>query len=84
MTWNGAKKMNYKRTLAELHGLRCAYCGKSKRFEDLTIDHVKPISAGGTNHIHNLALACGPCNQAKANKAADKFSRQLARNKTYS
>lgn len=46
-----------KRTAA---GGRCHWCGKkSKR---LTIDHVVPVSRGGTNEIGNLVFACSDCN----------------------
>lgn len=46
----------------------CAYCGEAFRTErEMTIDHIRPRSKGGTNHISNLALACRDCNQRKGN-----------------
>jgi 5-methylcytosine-specific restriction endonuclease McrA len=38
----------------------CVYCGQVP--ERLTIDHIVPVSFGGTNHITNLQVACGGCN----------------------
>lgn len=32
----------------------------------VTLDHVLPVSAGGTSHITNLVAACLGCNNAKA------------------
>lgn len=32
------------------------------------IDHIKPISKGGTNEKTNLQLTCEPCNLAKGGK----------------
>lgn len=48
---------------------------KSK-FRKATIDHVKPLSKGGTCNLQNMVLACFDCNQAKADLPAG----QLARN----
>jgi hypothetical protein len=30
-----------------------------------TVDHVIPLSWGGTNHPSNLVVACSPCNMKK-------------------
>lgn len=40
----------------------CAQCGTT---ESLTIDHIVPLSKGGTHRIENLQVLCYPCNQAK-------------------
>lgn len=40
----------------------CVDCGT---FTDLTLDHIKPLSKGGTNDPANLAVRCRPCNSAK-------------------
>ena len=44
----------------------CAGCGISFPFRNLTIDHVVPVSRGGTDHIDNLQLLCGACNSMKS------------------
>ena len=46
-----------KRVAANGH---CHWCGK--RAKKLTIDHVVPVSRGGTNEIDNLVFACFDCN----------------------
>lgn len=43
---------------------RCAYCGNESV---LTVDHVVPLSRGGTNYIGNLLPACQSCNSSKHN-----------------
>jgi len=45
---------------------RCAYCGEIA--DELTVDHVVPLSRGGSNWPSNLALACQPCNDSKGAK----------------
>jgi 5-methylcytosine-specific restriction endonuclease McrA len=45
----------------------CAYCGVSL-VDGYHIDHVVPISRGGSNWPENLALACPRCNDSKGSK----------------
>lgn len=49
----------------------CRYCGKSSPTVILEIDHVVPVSEGGTNDLHNLATSCFDCNRGKANIIID-------------
>jgi hypothetical protein len=44
------------------------------------IDHVLPVSAGGTTVLENLAYACGGCNNQKrdAQEAIDPSTQQVA------
>lgn len=43
----------------------CIMCETKK---DLTIDHIKPLSKGGTNDINNLQILCRKCNATKGAK----------------
>ena len=43
----------------------CVYC-RSKN--DLTIDHVIPVSRGGKNSFENCVTACRPCNNKKGRR----------------
>jgi 5-methylcytosine-specific restriction endonuclease McrA len=42
----------------------CAYCGSGS---SLTLDHITPLSKGGTHTTDNLVLACSACNSSKYN-----------------
>ncbi len=48
----------------------CEYCHADERwqFVPFTVDHIIPISSGGTNSLENLALACFHCNRHKSDK----------------
>ena len=47
---------------------RCAYCGKKS--DKMEIDHVIPLSKGGTHTPENLVPACKPCNSGKRDHEA--------------
>ncbi len=53
-------------------GGRCYYCSIDIE-AGYHIDHMLPISRGGTNGPENLALACAPCNLSKHTKTAEEF-----------
>jgi 5-methylcytosine-specific restriction endonuclease McrA len=55
---------------------RCAYCRKTIR-SNYHIDHINPLSAGGSNFANNLQLLCAPCNMKKSSKHPLDFARSL-------
>jgi len=46
---------------------RCYYC-QQKAGKDYEIDHVIPLSRGGTNYPSNIVIACRSCNRKKNDK----------------
>lgn len=70
----GPMKVSRKRLL-ELRGNRCHICGKVIDLKlsgmhpmGFTIDHLLPVSRGGTNDISNLHVAHRRCNTARGNR----------------
>jgi len=73
---------------------RCCYCGtvivltfhfkavegRSPPSWLATIEHITPLSEGGTNHFNNLALSCYACNQERNNEALERRSSKEASN----
>lgn len=62
----------------------CHYCGndvsRSLPMDDpnrATIDHVFPLSAGGTNALKNLVLACLKCNRSKSDAVPPRTAEEL-------
>lgn len=51
-------------------GFTCQYCGRSAPSVELHVDHVVPVSKGGTNDRENLAAACVDCNLGKGARIA--------------
>jgi hypothetical protein len=50
------------------YGWRCRWCRCELTVITLTMDHVIPLSAGGSNWASNLVPACGSCNSGKHTK----------------
>lgn len=48
-------------------GFCCAYCGSKPPEVILHVDHIVPVSKGGTNDILNLITSCLGCNIGKSN-----------------
>lgn len=44
------------------YGNRCLRCGVHESYRKLSVDHVTPLSRGGSNTIDNLQPLCRPCN----------------------
>ena len=68
--------------LFDRDGRRCLYCGRSeaqvkRTGHKLTRDHVMPVSRGGQDVWRNVATACEPCNNLKANRTPDEAGMPL-------
>lgn len=53
----------------------CHYCGQ----EATTVDHVIPISKGGTDEAQNMVAACNPCNSGKRDRMTPRFFESAGR-----
>ena len=49
----------------------CRYCGGTAPDVTLTIDHVTPVSLGGSDDPSNLVAACKDCNAGKSSSNPD-------------
>ena len=56
------------RAVREQYGSICLACGQD---ESLSVDHVVPLSKGGTNYADYLQPLCLPCNLRKGAKTID-------------
>lgn len=63
-----------RRNVISSHGYVCTYCDQEKEDRELHVDHIIPLSRGGTNHFLNLTLACASCNSSKRSKLPSEWS----------
>jgi hypothetical protein len=57
----------------ERDSYKCHYCGKQLTRFTFTLDHVTPVTAGGTNALDNLVTACLTCNSRKHQRPVGDF-----------
>lgn len=55
-------------------GGKCGYCGFLR---GKTLDHIKPLSAGGCDWIDNLLPCCKTCNNLKGDMTVEQFREAL-------
>ena len=54
------------------YGFRCLGCGQAESLiRPLEVDHVVPVSRGGTNAVGNIQPLCRACNASKGAKTID-------------
>jgi len=59
---------NLRNKLFERDKWICRYCGERVSIENATLDHLVPISKGGSDAPENLATCCLICNAIKSGK----------------
>lgn len=73
--WNGrpinvGRKNTYvkeKKEIIKRDGTACFYCGKLLN-DDITLEHLIPLTAGGLNNLSNMVLAHENCNNKMNHK----------------
>lgn len=67
--------------IAELYELQnglCGYCGMRLYWNlarDIHVDHISPVSRGGSNFPENLLLTCSKCNLSKYDHTLEEWRR---------
>lgn len=77
----GARKQVSKKTRFEIFKrdcFLCQYCGNHPPMVVLEIDHIHPVSDGGSNDTGNLVTACFDCNRGKGSSRLEIVSMPLA------
>lgn len=65
------------RTLFRRDDHRCLYCGDQFTRSELTRDHVRPVSRGGTDRWENVVAACKRCNWQKDDRTPEEANMPL-------
>ena len=55
----------------------CAYCGGHFAFDELTREHITPVSRGGLDSWMNCITACRACNGRKGNRLPEEARMSL-------
>lgn len=76
LSWQQLKLIeNFKKS----HEHTCVYCGKQiiDKKNDLTVDHILPVSRGGKTEESNLAICCSKCNKDKSDMTKEEYNDYL-------
>ena len=56
---------------------KCWWCGKSVKSKKYHVDHIIPLSKGGSDNAANLCIACPECNMSKGSKTSQEYAGRL-------
>jgi len=59
-------------------GVTCPYCKKEVEMNKVSIDHITPLSRGGSGNRENLVFCCLECNLMKGNLEKEEFMSLLS------
>lgn len=80
-SWNGRPPRSVwwvlRQAVLERDDYTCVYCGR--RGGRLGLDHLLPVSRGGTSEMSNLVTACVACNSAKGARTPQEWLASLQR-----
>ena len=67
------RQANQRERLLEEAARACIYCGHQLTEGEMEVDHIVPLSRGGSNEYENKVCACPSCNAAKADHTLAEF-----------
>ncbi len=74
MTTHNLIPSHEKRHIYDRQNGLCAYCGQHRNIKYMTVDHIMPLSKGGTDDVENLQCTCKMCNRLKSDMLPSEFT----------
>lgn len=71
-------KKSVRKEVFHKYGGTCAYCGRPIAEYYFHVDHIHPVSLGGTNDFDNLNPACPKCNLFKSGMPLEEYRKVYA------
>ncbi len=72
-------KPELKQAMFDEQGGKCNACENEMRIVDFHIDHIIPVSKGGSDTRENYQLLCGNCNMIKGNRPMEYLRSKIAK-----
>lgn len=70
VTTGRGRHVRHRQTVLSRDNYQCVYCGST---DQLTLDHVVPVSRGGSDEIENLVACCQRCNSIKGARTPEEW-----------
>ena len=67
------RQKNHRQLLWEEATGHCIYCGHPVELEEMEVDHIEPLSLGGSNCMDNKVCSCPHCNATKGRQTLEEF-----------
>lgn len=74
---NSFRALMYAITLTLYPTRKCYYCNNMLNEEDVTLDHLYPVSTGGISIPENLRISCNDCNTHKGDLTEMEYMKYL-------
>lgn len=74
MTEHSIIEPHIKQKLHKRQNGLCAYCGRHRNRKYMTVDHIIPLSKGGSDSVDNLQCTCKLCNNLKSDMLPHEFT----------
>jgi Tfp pilus tip-associated adhesin PilY1 len=74
MALNPQQRRSLAAAVIRRDGSICVWCSMSLTRKSLTVDHVLPVSAGGSNWRGNLLAACLTCNGTRGSRPVGEWA----------
>lgn len=70
LTTGRGRQNRHRQTVFTRDNHQCVYCGSP---DQLTLDHIVPVSRGGSDDIENLVTCCHRCNSIKGARTPEEW-----------
>lgn len=77
----GGGRIHKAKMFARRKVIPCVFCHCKLTFDEATVEHIIPISKGGTNHKENLTISCQTCNNNRRSVPFDEWKKVAPFNK---
>jgi len=74
---NTATIAKWEKSWRNSNSVICYWCGSHVAGRKAHLDHIQPLSKGGSHSIENLCVSCAHCNLSKKDKSLDRWNAGL-------
>ena len=74
---NSERRKSIKLMLGRKQRWKCCLCGRQMLLKDATLEHIVPVTDGGSDKLDNLALSHVECNRDRGSEDFDTYRTRI-------